>query len=113
MLLMETRPESKFKSFFAEARWLNQRRLIAYPRIFVTLYAIAFVVVLAASSGGIVLGKPVGTDFMMMWASGKMVNEGRAAEAQSHDHEPARPGREPLEGGLHVHQPQHRGEREA
>ncbi|MEZ0260465.1 MAG: glycosyltransferase family 87 protein [Alphaproteobacteria bacterium] len=73
--------ESKFKSFFADAGWLNARRLIAYPRIFVTLYVIAIVIVLAVSSGGVVFNKPVGTDFLMMWTSGKMVNEGRAAEA--------------------------------
>lgn len=73
--------DTKFKSFFAEAGWLNRRRLIAYPRIFVTLYAIAIVIVLAAANGGVVINKPVGTDFLMMWTSGKMVNEGRPAEA--------------------------------
>jgi hypothetical protein len=73
--------DTAFKSFFAEARWLNRRRLMAYPRIFVTLYVIAIVVVLAASNGGIIFNKPVGTDFMMMWTSGKMVDEGRPADA--------------------------------
>jgi alpha-1,2-mannosyltransferase len=59
--------------FLSEAAWINRRRALAYPRIFLALYAAAIVVVLALSPHMIdPWGKPVGTDFMDVWAAGKL-----------------------------------------
>ena len=70
------------RDFWRSAAWLNRRRLNAYPKIFLTLYAITIALYLALSSGMVdPLNRPVGTDFMNVWAAGKMANEGRAAEA--------------------------------
>jgi hypothetical protein len=70
------------RDFWRTAAWLNRRRLNAYPKIFLTLYAITIALYLALSSGMVdPLNRPVGTDFMNVWAAGKMADEGRAAEA--------------------------------
>lgn len=70
------------RDFWRSAAWLNRRRLNAYPKIFLTLYAITIALYLALSTGMVdPLNRPVGTDFMNVWAAGKMANEGRAAEA--------------------------------
>ncbi len=59
--------------FFSEAAWINRRRAVAYPRIFLVIYTIAIVAVLALSLHMIdPTGKPVGTDFMDVWAAGKL-----------------------------------------
>lgn len=70
------------RDFWRDAAWLNRRRLNAYPKIFLTLYAITIALYLALSTTMVdPLNRPVGTDFMNVWAAGKMANEGRAAEA--------------------------------
>lgn len=74
------------REFWRTAHWLNQRRLRAYPRIFLSLYAITIALYLALSTTMVdPLNRPVGTDFMNVWAAGKMANEGRAAEAYDWD----------------------------
>ena len=56
-----------------EADWLIRRRLVVYAAIFVAMYAIAAVVWLAISSGGIDMnGKPIGSDFVNVWAAGSL-----------------------------------------
>jgi len=69
-------------TFLSEAGWLNARRLRDYPRIFLALYMLAIVMVLAVSADGIGPGnRPLGTDFMDVWSAGVMAQEGRPAEA--------------------------------
>src|ERR1700741_399718 len=41
--------QSMQAGFFSQARWLNSRRVVVYPRIFVAVYAVAIVALLAAS----------------------------------------------------------------
>ncbi len=66
----------------ADAAWINRRRLIAYPRIFLCIYLIAIVALLALSPHMIdPTGKPVGTDFMDVWAAGKLALAHRPAAA--------------------------------
>ena len=68
--------------FFSQARWLNSRRVVVYPRIFVAVYAVAIVALLAASPHLIdPFGKPVGTDFLSIWAAGKLAVGGEPAAA--------------------------------
>lgn len=74
------------REFWRTANWLNQRRLRAYPKIFLALYAITIVLYLSLSTSMVdPLNRPVGTDFMNVWAAGKMANEGRASQAYDWD----------------------------
>jgi len=66
----------------ADAAWINRTRIVAYPRIFFFIYAIAIVALLALSPGMIdPTGKPVGTDFMDVWAAGKLALAHKPAAA--------------------------------
>ena len=70
----------------SEARWLDERRITVYSRVFVAIYAVAIVVMLALSPHFVdPTGKPVGTDFLNVWTAGKMALEGRAADAYDYD----------------------------
>src|SRR5688572_3462202 len=72
--------------FWRDAAWLNRQRLNAYPKIFLTIYAITIAVYLALSPTMVdPLNRPVGTDFMNVWSAGKMAQEGRAAAAYEWD----------------------------
>ncbi len=74
------------REFWRTADWLNQRRLRAYPKIFLTLYAITIALYLMLSPGMVdPLNRPVGTDFMNVWAAGKMTHDGHAAQAYDWD----------------------------
>jgi hypothetical protein len=67
---------------FSKADWINKERVTVYPRIFVALYAAAIVIVLSLSPHLIdPHGKNIGTDFMTVWSAGKLVLEGKAADA--------------------------------
>lgn len=70
---------------FSKADWIDKERVTNYPRIFVALYAIAIVLVLALSPNMIYMAgqepKNVGTDFMDVWAAGKLADAGHPAEA--------------------------------
>ncbi|MGE5147844.1 MAG: hypothetical protein ACM3N5_13915, partial [Candidatus Eiseniibacteriota bacterium] len=62
-----------------ELDWLNERRVRAYPRVIVALYALLIVVWLSPSQGLLDrMGKPIGTDFVALYAAGTLVAEGRA-----------------------------------
>jgi len=68
--------------FLTRASWLNEKRVTDYARIFVCLYAVAAVIYLALSPALIdPEGKPVGTDFMDVWAAGKLALAGEPAAA--------------------------------
>ncbi len=65
-----------------QADWLVRRRLIAYAVIFIAMYAVVLVFWLALGEGGIDRnGKPVGTDFVNVWAAGSLAQADRAADA--------------------------------
>jgi len=66
----------------ADASWINRRRAVAYPRIFLFIYAVAIVALLVLSPHMIdPTGKPVGTDFMDVWAAGKLALAHKPAAA--------------------------------
>jgi hypothetical protein len=68
--------------FLTQAPWLNETRVTAYARIFVCLYVVAAILYIALSPGLIdPQGKPVGTDFMDVWAAGKLALAGEPAAA--------------------------------
>jgi len=68
--------------FFAHAAWVHEARLTAYARIFLCLYAAATILWIAASPGLIdPAGKPIGTDFMDVWAAGKLALAGEPGAA--------------------------------
>src|SRR6266436_4361332 len=68
--------------FFSQARWLNSRRAVVYPQIFLPVFATAIVSLLAASPHLIdPFGKPIGTDFLSIWAAGKLAVSGEPAAA--------------------------------
>ena len=61
--------------------WLNGRRLRAYPKIFLSIYLLVILVVLATSQGIVDLaGRPLGTDFSCFYAASELALDGRAVE---------------------------------
>jgi len=68
--------------FLLQAPWLNEARVTAYARIFACLYVVAAILWIALSPGLIdPQGKPIGTDFMDVWAAGKLALAGEPAAA--------------------------------
>ncbi|TAL31704.1 MAG: DUF2029 domain-containing protein [Alphaproteobacteria bacterium] len=66
---------------FSKADWIDKERVTNYPRMFVAMYVIAIILVLATSHDMIdFTGKNIGTDFMDVWSAGKMALEKRPAE---------------------------------
>jgi alpha-1,2-mannosyltransferase len=67
---------------FSRAPWLDATRVVAYARIFLALYVVLIAVWLGLSHGMIDRGgKPIGTDFMNVWAAGRLVLAGTPADA--------------------------------
>ncbi len=65
-----------------DQHWLNQRRLIAYPRIIVPVYVlVAIGWVLMSVDLVDPLGKPLGYDFITFWAASLLTLSGRAVDA--------------------------------
>lgn len=63
--------------FLARAPWLDEERVTGYAWIFVSLYAAITVLWIALSPHLIdPNGKPIGTDFMNVWAAGKLALAG-------------------------------------
>lgn len=94
---------SRFR-FLSEARWLNARRVRDYPIIFLIVYAVAIALVLAVSHNGIdQSSRPLGTDFMDVWAAGKLSLEGHPADAYDyHKHYAEQLKALPWKQGAHV-----------
>ena len=68
--------------FLADSRWLNEERVVNYSRIFVVAYIAAIALCLGLSHGLIdANGKPIGTDFMDVWAAGKLALAGEPSAA--------------------------------
>lgn len=65
-----------------DQHWLNQRRLIAYPRIFVPVYVL-LAIGWAMMSVDLVdpKGKPLGYDFITFWGASLLALSGHAADA--------------------------------
>jgi alpha-1,2-mannosyltransferase len=56
--------------FFRQAPWLIRRRLAAYPKLFLAVYAVSSVVWLMSSKGLIdPAGHPIGADFIDPWSA--------------------------------------------
>lgn len=69
-------------TFLSEAHWLNGERAIGYAWIFLILFAIASLAWIGLSPHLIdPEGKPLGTDFMDVWAAGKLALAGEPAAA--------------------------------
>ena len=72
---------SAWTSAFSEARWLNQKRVITYSRLFLAVYAITIIFTLVLSRNFIdPQGKPVGTDFICFWTAGRIALDGHAVD---------------------------------
>lgn len=66
----------------ADQHWLNQRRLIAYPRIFVPVYVLLAIGWVMMSVDLVdPKGKPLGYDFITFWAASLLALGGHAADA--------------------------------
>lgn len=59
--------------------WLSADRLRVYPRIFLSLYFIAIVSLVATASDNVdMLGQPLGSDFVSFYAAGMLAQNGQA-----------------------------------
>jgi hypothetical protein len=68
--------------FLMRAPWLDEERVTGYAWIFVSLYAAVSVVWVVLSPHLIdPTGKPIGTDFMNVWAAGKLALAGEPGAA--------------------------------
>lgn len=68
--------------FLRQAPWLDEERVIGYARIFACLYLVMAIAWIALSPNLIdPNGKPLGTDFMDVWAAGKLALAGEPAAA--------------------------------
>jgi hypothetical protein len=70
----------------AKASWLDEARVTGYARIFVGLFAVATIIWIALSPQLIdPNGKPIGTDFMTIWAAGKLALADEPAAAYDYE----------------------------
>jgi hypothetical protein len=68
-------------SVLTEMAWLNERRLRAYPRIFVAVFALCGLVWVALSDGVVdVKGKPLGYDFITFYSAADVAQSDGAAD---------------------------------
>ena len=71
--------DSGFTRILREATWLNGQRLKTYPLMLLAAYALAAILYIATSHGLIdANGKPLGPDFIDVYAAGKMALNGDA-----------------------------------
>jgi hypothetical protein len=69
-------------SLLTDMTWLNERRLRAYPRIFVAVFALCGLVWVALSDGVVdVKGKPLGYDFITFYSAAEVARDDGAADA--------------------------------
>ena len=58
------------------ANWLNSQRLSIYPKTFALVYLLAAILLIALGNGMIdPLGRPLGTDFISLYAAGLLTHE--------------------------------------
>lgn len=73
--------DSTFVRALRDGAWLNASRLKVYPWILLAAYALAAVIYLATSHDLIdANGKPLGPDFVNVYAAGEMARDGHAAQ---------------------------------
>jgi alpha-1,2-mannosyltransferase len=61
---------SSIRDFFRNAPWLNRRRLIVYPKLFLAVYVVSAVAWLMSSNGLVdPYGHAIGADFIDPWAA--------------------------------------------
>jgi hypothetical protein len=66
-------------SVLTDMTWLNERRLRAYPRIFVAVFALCGLLWVALSDGVVdVKGKPLGYDFITFYSAAEVAQDGAA-----------------------------------
>lgn len=65
-----------------DGSWLTRERLAVYAALLIAGYA-AFICWIVLGGNGTLdaMGRPIGTDFANIWSSGRMVLDGRAADA--------------------------------
>jgi len=73
--------DSGFTRILRDGAWLNGPRLKTYPLMLLAAYALAAILYLATSHGLIdANGKPLGPDFVNVYAAGEMARDGHAAQ---------------------------------
>ena len=67
---------------FARCDWLGRDRVAAYPRLFLALY-LAIGLLWVGLAHGLIdrMGKPLGTDFIDVWAAGRLALAGEPQAA--------------------------------
>jgi len=72
-----------FDSFVQSVRqgtWLTRERFVVYPRLFFALFLVALVLLVATAHGGFDRdGKPLGTDFLNVYAAGVILHRAQPA----------------------------------
>jgi alpha-1,2-mannosyltransferase len=64
-------------TWFAEAPWLNLKRLRIYPKLFLVAYVLTFTLWVMTLHGMVSrVGKPIGVDFEVNWAASEMALRG-------------------------------------
>lgn len=62
--------------------WLIERRVRVYPRIFLTMFALAVPAYASTFTDGLdTRGRPAGTDFIAFWSAGRFAVDGHPADA--------------------------------
>ncbi len=65
-----------------EALWLTRERITAHSRTVAIVGVLAFLSLLLTATGGVdIYGRPIGVDFSSFYAAGKLAGAGRAASA--------------------------------
>jgi len=73
---------SSITGFLKDAPWLNRRRLVAYPKLFLLVYVVSAVVWLMRGKGLIdPAGHPVGADFIDPWSASWLTLHGSPSAA--------------------------------
>lgn len=68
--------------WLGDAPWLNRRRLLVYPKLFLLVYVATYAGWLAAGHGLLsAAGKPVGVDFLSFWTAGAAALQEQAPAA--------------------------------
>ncbi len=70
------------REIMRDGSWLTRERLSGYSALLIMAYVAMLCWIVMTGTGALdALGRPIGTDFANIWSSGRLVIEGRAAEA--------------------------------
>ncbi len=71
---------SSILDFFRRAPWLTRRRLVVYPKLFLTVYLVSAIAWLMSSKGLVdPAGHPIGADFIDPWSASWLTLHGAPA----------------------------------